>query len=587
MKILIVSNSKTYANEIEHSGNLLGVETVAKYVSASDFEKGVDSLSYDFVITSDVLYQDAKLEEVIEIAKAHNVASKLVVVLKNTGKYEGYLSGSRIKYHYESDTPPMTLINSLLSSSMAAQPVQTQSQATAPQQPWPQQAGQEQTPYMQQPQPLNPQGYPQAQSPFMQQPLQPNPYMQQPAPNTYYQQQSQRPGQSGQYIPNQPSFPTQPMAQMPQQPGPQVPPQNGGYQQAPSGSITQNMPNPWQQNTVSTPSQPVQPIQPMSQAIPPMGNSFMGKSSMIVINSQKGGVGKSSTAIELAYAIGYKSKGMDLNPTSKLSHSKMLRIALVDLNPANDTIASTLSVTRNKTQYPTVLNWAQAIELKIYQELTDEEKEQITTNPNLNVSQYCSDFDIHFTKEEVDSLMVYDEEANVYVLPAVSLSVDVQYIPREYIKVILKTIKEHFDISIVDTANNLSYFTIEAFYAADEVFLVTAPSISTTSVVKRALDSCKSLGVDTSKFNLVINYPNRATSDISEEIIEEGLGVKLVSVLPYEPQLGASHEAGKTFSTRNTKSKYAQSIIRLAQQIIPLWQVKRQGSSGHRLFGRK
>ena len=161
---------------------------------------------------------------------------------------------------------------------------------------------------------------------------------------------------------------------------------------------------------------------------------------------------------------------------------------------------------------------------------------------------------------------------------------DVNKVLPDYISIIIETIRKYFDISIADTSNNLTYFTVEAFHQADEVILVSSPTISTSTVVNRLIDACKKIDVDTSKFNLVINHPNRADSDLEAEKIASVLKINLVAELPYDENLGKILEKGTPFSINTPKSKYSQAVTKLAHQIIPLWTMKKQKIKSKKFF---
>ena len=209
--------------------------------------------------------------------------------------------------------------------------------------------------------------------------------------------------------------------------------------------------------------------------------------------------------------------------------------------------------------------------------LYDENKDDFDLSP------YCNTKTIRFTWAEIQTLTVRDNATGLYIIPAVPLPTDVEKVLPDYISIIIETVKEYFDVTITDTSNNLTYFTVEALLQADEVLLVSVPTISTSTVLKRVLDTCqKQLQIDIGKFGLVVNYPNRADSELDGDAVSSALNIPLIATIPYEQAMGASLEKGTPYSVNNPKNKYSQSVTKLAHQIIPLWNVGKRRPTKNR-----
>lgn len=509
MKIIILSSSEPYATELSRACLLLGHTVVANYISIEDVKKNIQSLEYDYLLASDILYQNEPLEALVQYMASINAIQKLKVVLKNPGVHEMMLAQHQIAPLYET-TPPNTVI------SILAQEFNVNVQfAQQPQQP--------------------------------QQPV--NNFTQQTPINSFVQQEPQNNNLNNGFV---------------QQSTPVVNTNDNGQLDS-------------LYNLQSSSGPKVVEETPSKFGKKNNTNFINFKNKFIVINSPKGGVGKTTLAIELATLIANRAKGMDLNPASKLSSSNEFRTCLIDLNPSFDTMASTLNCVHNTKDYPTILNWVNRIEEKIYAAMTNEEKQMFEeSRESFDLSPFCNNKIVKFTWEEIKGLTVYNEQTGLYIIPAVALPTDVNKVLPDYISLIIENVKKYFDITIADTSNNLTYFTVEAFHQADEVLIVSVPTISTSTVVNRLMDACKKIDVDTSKFNLVINHPNRADSDLEAEKIASVLKINLVAELPYDENLSKSLEKGNPFSINNPKSKYTQATTKLAHQIIPLWTMKKQ-----------
>lgn len=295
------------------------------------------------------------------------------------------------------------------------------------------------------------------------------------------------------------------------------------------------------------------------------------RSMMIAINSPKGGVGKTSLSIELSTMLAQRGKEVDWNPNSRLRSARHVETCLVDFNASFDTMASSLSFVRELPNYETVVDWGKLIEQKIYDNLSPNERKMLMADPQHDFGPFIDESRIIFSAEEVKQNLIRDPKTGLYVLPSVSLPFDVEYVKPAYLRIILQQIRNVFDIVIIDTGNNISYFTVEALRAADEVFFVTAPTIGSATVLRKLTKNLQRLHLSQDKINLIVNYPNGSNSELSPEQIAEKLQLPLVSVLPFDEGVRNSHEHGQPYAVNNKKSKYAHEIVKLAQQICPLW----------------
>lgn len=539
MKVILVASNSVYMTELERSFTLDGHTVVAKFISSEDIIKNIQSLDYDYVIISQDLLNNEPLNQAVDAMKNANASNKTIAILKQQGMYENYLASNGVQYFYENMAPTMLVQNIVQKYNFEVQ------------------YGQNQYQNYQQPQ----------------QPTTPN---MSPNDNLGYQpyQPAQQPQQFPPYSPGQaPNFPTGNGYQnintnnsYEQSIGNSLPPQNQGFNGIPNYS------SPLHQEQKPTPPPQRESVFSGNRNVVNLKNTF------VVVNSPKGGVGKTSLAIELATIIANRAKGMDLNPASKLDYAKEIKVCLLDLNPSFDTMASTLTCVRNVPNYPTVLNWVDKIEQKIYAAMSDDERIAYDENKDdFDLSPYCNTKTVRFTWSEIQNLTIRDSTTGLYIIPAVPLPTDVEKVLPDYISIIIETVKEYFDVTITDTSNNLTYFTVEALMQADEVLLVSVPTISTSTVLKRVLDTCqKQLQIDIAKFGLVVNYPNRATSELDGDAVASALNIPLIVTIPYEEAMGASLEKGTPYSINNPKNKYSQAVTKLAHQIIPLWNVGRR-----------
>ena len=293
MKIIILSSSEPYATELSRAALLLGHTIVATYISIDDVKKNIKNIEYDYLISSDSLYQNEQLDTLIQFINSIGDIKKLKFILKNPGIHEALLAQYQIMPLYET-TPPNTVI------SILAQEYAINSQFTQ-------------------------------QSQYNEQNLQPTYHVPTMNQNTFVHVASASTQQ------NDPS-PTINNSQI----YPQgetflgTPPVQANTPNSPTGTSINTSYNNDQPDTINSNEQ-IKNTKEESKSI--LGsrknntNFINFKNKFIVVNSPKGGVGKTTLAIELASLISNRAKGMDLNPASKFTSSKEFRTCLIDLNP--------------------------------------------------------------------------------------------------------------------------------------------------------------------------------------------------------------------------------------------------------------
>ena len=333
-------------------------------------------------------------------------------------------------------------------------------------------------------------------------------------------------------------------------------------------------------------------IKPPKYAKKQSNSSFiMGilKSRMVTFASSKGGVGKSSLAIETASCIAARARELQVTSAGgRVNTSQQLEVCLADLNFAFGTVASIINAVREQQSPPSLADWVIKIEQKILDSLDIETKLDIQGNPNPDYHKYLKMVpreNLHFTREEALELLVKDNETGLYVLPTIAVAYDVDKIYPDYIKLILEELKILFDIVIVDTGNNISHFTQVAFDLSDLIYIVSAPTMAVTVVIDQFLKTINYWEIDKSKLNLVLNLPNPATNLLNVDSILSVLNIPLIRSIPFDKNLGISHENGKFYAIHHKNSQFAKELIVLANNISPLWNVSTKRKKKSRFFG--
>ena len=324
-------------------------------------------------------------------------------------------------------------------------------------------------------------------------------------------------------------------------------------------------------------SQNIQSSIPQSYNQPKRGVTTMGilKPKVVCFSSAKGGVGKSTIAIEVASCLAARGNEVEINMATRGANNGV-NVVLVDLNCAFGTVASTLPCVSQLKSPPTLADWVIKIREKIMRGLSQEDKQNLQTQKNPQYAPYIYKMNrnaLSFTKDEILSLLVKDEKTGLYVLPTMSSNYDVMNIEGEFIELIIEELSYHFDAVVLDTGNNFEQFTQAAFKMSDEIYIIVQPNSQVCVITKNLLRDSQTLGIDNSKFKLVINHPQTNKQSISTDVIENVLAIPLVGQISHDESLLLAHDTGQFFCVNNKKKAISREMVLLANQVLPLWNV--------------
>ena len=253
---------------------------------------------------------------------------------------------------------------------------------------------------------------------------------------------------------------------------------------------------------------------------------YMAKVRIIAIANQKGGVGKTTTAINLSACLAEAGKN----------------VLVVDADPQGNT-TSGLGIDKNAAD-PTVYN--------------------------LLLGE-C-DIKDALTKSCVDKLKVIPSNINLSGAEIELIGTE----NREYIlSTALKKVRKDYDFIIIDCPPSLNLITINALTAADTVLVPIQCEyfalegleqlLHTINIVKERLNSSLELeGVVFTMFD--------SRTNLSLEVVEEvkrSLGDNVYkSIIPRNVRLGEAPSHGLPITMHDSKSKGAESYRMLAEEVI-------------------
>ena len=253
----------------------------------------------------------------------------------------------------------------------------------------------------------------------------------------------------------------------------------------------------------------------------------MGKGKVIAIANQKGGVGKTTSAVSLAAALVRRHK----------------RVLLVDSDPQGNA-TSGIGVHQEDWEY----------------QLYD-----------------C------YTKETplIDALVVPDKKRKLAVVPSgIDLAAaEMELFPveqREYVlKKMLSPVRGGFDYVIIDCPPSLGLLTVNSLTAADSVLIPMqceyfameglSQLISTIRSVKKSLN--KSLFVEGLLLTM-FDKRNRLTFQVEKEIKKHFGDQVFKTVIPRNVRLSECPSHGQSVIDYDVKSTGAQAYIKLANEFL-------------------
>ena len=241
---------------------------------------------------------------------------------------------------------------------------------------------------------------------------------------------------------------------------------------------------------------------------------------------------------------------------------------------------------------PTLADWVIKIRDKIMRQLSSEDKRELQSMEQPRYAPYIYKINrnaLSFTKEEVMSLLVKEPKSGLYVLPTVSSNYDVSQIESEFIEIIIEELHNFFDVVMLDTGNNFEEFTQTAFRMSNEIYIVAQPNYQVTVIIRNLLrDSVEGLGIDKSKFRLIINHPQTNKQVISDEAMQKALDIPFVGGINHDENMLLAHDEGKFYVINNKKKPVSRAITLIANQICPLWNVANAPKKGlfDKLFGK-
>jgi len=244
----------------------------------------------------------------------------------------------------------------------------------------------------------------------------------------------------------------------------------------------------------------------------PGGAAHTGK--VITVFAPKGGVGKTTTAVNLALAI---------------SDRGARKVCLVDLDLAFGDVAITMQLFPSHT---------------IEEAIGGEE---------------------HIDENLVESLLTRHEDS-LMVLAAPSLPDARDRVTSRLVSRMLRTLKAQFDYVVIDTAPNFDEQTLQALDETDELVIISTLDVPTLKNVKVALETLDLLSIAVEHRHLVLNRADDEVG-IGPDKVEQILGMRVAAPIPSSLEVAAATNLGKPIVVSNPNHPASQQFRSLARDL--------------------
>jgi pilus assembly protein CpaE len=136
-------------------------------------------------------------------------------------------------------------------------------------------------------------------------------------------------------------------------------------------------------------------------------------------------------------------------------------------------------------------------------------------------------------------------------------------ITADMIPKIIKELKNHFKVVIIDTTSQLTDKTLNVLESADYILLITTPELPAIKSTKLFLELGQQLEWDPGKIQVIMNRAN-LPGGIPTANIEKALKISETFPIPYDPRIHTAINKGVAVTQQDSGAPSARAIAHLA-----------------------
>jgi pilus assembly protein CpaE len=235
---------------------------------------------------------------------------------------------------------------------------------------------------------------------------------------------------------------------------------------------------------------------------------------VVTILGPKGGVGKTTVAINLAYALAMRASG---------------EVVLVDLDLAGGDVADSLGI-------EAAANVGSVVGSGVIDD---------PTSLKLSLTSHTS---------------------GALVLPAPTSLVEASKVEAAGVTALVDQLTRMFRIIVLDTGPGTSDATVSAVRAANDILAVTTPEIGGVRTLERHLDGYDAVGFQRARRHVLLNKEDRRNS-MTREDVETLLRRRIDFALPYDRNLPAPANEGIPYLQARPRGPITNTFAALAAAV--------------------
>ncbi|MQA00174.1 MAG: response regulator [Dehalococcoidia bacterium] len=164
--------------------------------------------------------------------------------------------------------------------------------------------------------------------------------------------------------------------------------------------------------------------------------------------------------------------------------------------------------------------------------------------------------------------------SGVNVLLATSEPDDWRALQPQHISSIARALAETHEFVIFDTPGTMNEVVAASLNEASMILIVTSLDVSSVKDTRTAMRILDAWAFARSRVRLIVNDNNRAAG-VTAEDVSRATGMPVTAHLQYEARVGVAVQTGLPIVQSDPRSRYARSVIELAENITGVGSEKR------------